>query len=125
MTFQESVEVAASIIEGAGVAIIVVGAFVSSLLAAWHVLKRQSDGYRSYRRMLGQSILLGLEFLVAGDIVRTVAVTPTLESVAVLAAIILIRTFLSLSLELEITGRWPWQPKIQAAPSPLSGHQQS
>jgi uncharacterized membrane protein len=61
--------------------------------------------------MLGQSILLGLEFLVAADIIRTVAVSPTLESVTVLAAIILIRTFLSFSLELEITGRWPWQSK--------------
>ncbi|RFA15711.1 hypothetical protein B7R21_03110 [Subtercola boreus] len=55
--------------------------------------------------------MLGLEFLVAADVIRTVAVTPTLESVAVLAAIIVIRTFLSFSIELEITGRWPWQTK--------------
>jgi uncharacterized membrane protein len=65
--------------------------------------------YRSYRQLLGRSILLGLELLVAADIIRTVAVTPTFESVGVLAIIVLIRTFLSFSLELEITGRWPWQ----------------
>lgn len=54
-----------------------------------------------------------LEFLVAADIIRTVAITPTLESVAVLAGIVLIRTFLSFSLELEISGRWPWQKKTE------------
>ncbi|MBM7471277.1 DUF1622 domain-containing protein [Subtercola frigoramans] len=109
MTFQEIIEIAASVIEGAGVAIILLGAAWSSVVAILHALRREPLVYKQYRRMLGQSILLGLEFLVAADIVRTVAVTPTLESVAVLAAIILIRTFLSLSLELEITGRWPWQ----------------
>jgi len=61
------------------------------------------------RHQLGRSILLGLELLVAADIIRTVAVTPTLESVGVLAGIVVIRTFLSFSLELEISGRWPWQ----------------
>jgi uncharacterized membrane protein len=71
--------------------------------------------YRSYRQLLGRSILLGLELLVAADIIRTVAVTPTLQSVAVLAVIVLIRTFLSFSLELEITGRWPWQKEAHAA----------
>ncbi|GGT40993.1 hypothetical protein GCM10010254_70960 [Streptomyces chromofuscus] len=68
--------------------------------------------YRGYRRRVGRSILLGLEFLVAGDIIRTVAVAPTYESVGVLAVIVGIRTFLSVSLELEITGRWPWQKPV-------------
>ncbi|MEF2976793.1 DUF1622 domain-containing protein [Subtercola sp. YIM 133946] len=111
MTFQQLIEIAAGVIEGAGVAIILLGAAWSSAVAVRQALRKAPFAYRDYRRMLGQSILLGLEFLVAADIVRTVAVTPTLESVAVLAAIILIRTFLSLSLELEITGRWPWQKK--------------
>lgn len=71
--------------------------------------------YRSYRQSLGRSILLGLELLVAADIIRTVAVTPTFESVGVLAIIVLIRTFLSFSLELEITGRWPWQKEPAGA----------
>ncbi|CAN5230717.1 DUF1622 domain-containing protein [soil metagenome] len=119
MTFQEIIEIAASVIEGAGVAIILVGAAWSSVIAALHALRREQFVYREYRRMLGQSILLGLEFLVAADIVRTVAVTPTLESVAVLAAIILIRTFLSLSLQLEITGRWPWQSKETVSSAPV------
>ena len=61
------------------------------------------------RSSLGRAILLGLEFLVAADIINTVAVQPTLGSVAVLAGIVAIRTFLSFSLETEIEGRWPWQ----------------
>ena len=80
--------------------------------------------YRSYRQLLGRSILLGLELLVAADIIRTVAVTPTFESVGVLAIIVLIRTFLSYSLELEITGRWPWQKEPSAGGSGSKGSSQ-
>ena len=65
--------------------------------------------YRRFRQQLGQTILLGLELLVAGDIIRTVASQPTLTSVAILASIVAIRTLLSFSLEVELTGRWPWQ----------------
>ena len=65
--------------------------------------------YSRFRRVLGRAILIGLELLVAADIIRTVAVTPTIESVSVLGLIVLIRTFLSWSLEVEISGRWPWQ----------------
>jgi uncharacterized membrane protein len=72
-----------------------------------------SPVYTRFRRVLGRAILLGLELLVAADIIKTVAVTPTLDSVAVLAVIVLIRTFLSWSLELEISGRWPWQKRGQ------------
>ncbi len=61
---------------------------------------------------MGRAILLGLEFLVAADIIRTVAVTPNAQSVAVLAGIVLIRTFLSFSLQLEMTGAWPWQRPV-------------
>ena len=63
----------------------------------------------SFRSNLGRSILLGLEFLVAADIINTVAVEPTIQSLIVLAGIVLIRTFLSFSLEVEIEGRWPWR----------------
>ena len=73
------------------------------------LIQRRTEVYAKYRRLLGRSILLGLEFLVAGDIIRTVAVDPTFASVGVLGIIVIIRTFLSFSLELEITGRWPWQ----------------
>lgn len=68
-----------------------------------------SDPYRTYRSGIGRSILLGLELLVAADIINTVAIEPSLESLAVLAGIVAIRTFLSVSLEVEIDGRWPWQ----------------
>ena len=65
--------------------------------------------YHAYRSSLGRAILLGLEFLVAADIINTVAVEPTWENVGVLGAVVLIRTFLSFSLEVEIYGHWPWQ----------------
>jgi uncharacterized membrane protein len=65
---------------------------------------------------LGQVILLGLELLVAGDIVKTVAAQPTLTSVAILGVIVIIRTFLSFSLEVEVDGRWPWQKGTNLPP---------
>ena len=65
--------------------------------------------YRIYRRQLGRSIILGLEFLIAGDIIRTVVVADTLTNVTILGIIILIRTFLSFALHLEVEGYWPWE----------------
>lgn len=82
---------------------------LATVTAARRVLRSEPDTYSRFRRFLGRSILLGLELLVAADIIRTVAITPTLATVGVLAAIVVIRTFLSWTLELEITGRWPWQ----------------
>ncbi|HWT29829.1 MAG TPA: DUF1622 domain-containing protein, partial [Propylenella sp.] len=67
------------------------------------------EAYHAFRTSLARGILLGLEFLVAADIIGTVAVEPTLQNLAVLGLIVLIRTFLSFSLQLEIEGRWPWQ----------------
>ncbi|AMM33582.1 hypothetical protein SA2016_2917 [Sinomonas atrocyanea] len=117
MDVKAAIEIAGQWVDVAGVATVVIGALVSIPLA----IRRQRDDrltfYRSYRQLLGRSILLGLELLVAADIIRTVAVTPTLLSVAVLAVIVVIRTFLSFSLELEITGRWPWQKEQTPASS--------
>ncbi len=79
--------------------------------------QERREDLRAYRRNLGRSILLGLEFLVAADIIKTVAVTPTFTSVGVLAIIVLIRTFLSWSLQLEIEGRWPWQKEEEEDPA--------
>jgi len=100
------------LVDFAGVLIIIIGI----LIATWHFVRTilgptgsRSMAYRDYRRGLGQGLLLGLELLVAADIIRTVAVTPTLQSVAVLAVIVLIRTFLSWSLEVEVNGRFPWK----------------
>lgn len=116
MAFSDVVESVGEVVDGAGVAVMITGAGVATVVAAWRAVKRVPDTYRLYRRQLGRSILLGLELLVAADIIRTVAVTPTIRSVVVLAAIVLIRTFLSFSLELEITGRWPWQKPDAATP---------
>jgi uncharacterized membrane protein len=109
MSFIETVELVGTVIDGVGVAIIAIGVVVAAGIALGRLLRKSTDTYRIFRQQLGRSILLGLEFLVAADIIRTVAVTPDMKSVAVLAGIVAIRTFLSFSLELEITGRWPWQ----------------
>jgi len=105
--FEESVELVAKVIDAAGVAVIVGGVVLATTLVARSAAGDQR--FRDYRRGVGRSILLGLEFLVAADIINTVAVTPTLMSVLVLAGIVAIRTALSFSLEVEIEGRWPWQ----------------
>ncbi|MES2002420.1 MAG: DUF1622 domain-containing protein [Pseudomonadota bacterium] len=98
-------------IELVGIAIIALGAIGGLLLFAMASLEtpRRADAVTQFRSNFGRSILLGLEFLIAADIINTVAVRPTLMSVAVLAGIVIIRTFLSFSLEVEIEGRWPWQ----------------
>ncbi|MDT0260251.1 DUF1622 domain-containing protein [Jatrophihabitans lederbergiae] len=120
MTFLEVVETVGKCIDGAGVGVMVVGALAATVAAANGARQHGPDVYRRYRQQLGRSILLGLELLVAADIIRTVAVTPTATSVAVLAGIVLIRTFLSFSLELEITGRWPWQKQKPDSPGGAS-----
>jgi uncharacterized membrane protein len=95
-------------VDAVGVLIIVVGASFSTVHYLIRFARKQTDAYQSYRHALGRAILLGLEFLIAGDIIRTVAIEPTLYSVLVLAVIVLVRTFLSFTLELELHGHWPW-----------------
>jgi uncharacterized membrane protein len=100
------------VVEGVGIAVIVIGSFWALAAFLVRLLRREAGTearFSQVRSDLGRSILLGLEFLVAADIVNTVAIEPTLDSLAVLAGIVLIRTFLSFSLEVEIEGRWPWQ----------------
>lgn len=114
MHFARTVEDVGAAVDVAGVAIIVCGALIATGVFAHRSLSRRGDfpaAYRLYRQSLGRAILLGLEFLVAGDIIRTVAVSPTFASVGVLAVIVLVRTFLSFSLEVELEGRWPWQKR--------------
>jgi uncharacterized membrane protein len=107
----EAAHIVAKIVELVGIAIIAGGAFGTLAIFAFRFGRGGSrdQAVASFRSSLGRAILLGLEFLVAADIINTVAVTPTLLSVAVLAGIVVIRTFLSFSLEVEIEGRWPWQ----------------
>ena len=112
MTFTETMERVGQVVDAAGVVVIVIGGIIAGVRAAIAGSMHTPNIYRTFRRQLGRSILLGLELLVAADIIRTVALTPTLQSAAVLGAIVLIRTFLSFSLELEMTGRWPWQKPL-------------
>lgn len=108
---RESVELLMRWIEWAGVAIITVGLIVATVAFVRNAVSRRSgfdQNYVEYRRRVGQAILLGLELLVAADIIGTVAVEPTLRSVAVLGLIVLVRTFLSMALEVEMEGRLPW-----------------
>ena len=109
MSFYEVIETVGKVIDGVGVATIAIGAMISAAGALSRLRRKSGDVYRVFREQLGRSILLGLEFLVAADIIRTVAITPNASSVAVLGGIVLIRTFLSFSLQLEVTGYWPWQ----------------
>ena len=119
MELREFVEIAGDAAEIAGVVLIIGGLVIAS---ARYAISPKGEGvsrYRRYRQDLGRAILLGLEVLVAADIVRTVAFTPTMDSVLVLAMIVAIRTFLSWSLALELEGHWPWQrPVERAAPTP-------
>jgi uncharacterized membrane protein len=109
----QAAEWAGHMLELTGVVIISAGALGTLLIFLYRAARSENliNAAALFRSSFGRAILLGLEFLIAGDIINTVAVRPTLESVAVLAGIVLIRTFLSFSLELEIEGRWPWQRK--------------
>lgn len=116
MEFTRVIEAVGTAVDVAGVAVIVVGALLGTGRYAHRLLRGEpaSEAYRRYRQGLGRAILLGLEFLVAGDIIRTVAISPTFQSVGVLAAIVLVRTFLSFSLEVELEGHWPWHARRAA-----------
>jgi uncharacterized membrane protein len=114
---QQIIVVISEVIDFAGVVIIALGALLGVILCAQDLLHRERavDAYSNLRTFLGRSLLLGLEFLVAGDIIKTVAIEPTFDSVIVLAIIVLVRTVLSLSIDVEIDGRWPWQAAQQAS----------
>lgn len=100
-------------IEIIGVATIVLGIAIAMVRFLFTLQNIQPRSYKFFRRELGKGILLGLEILVAGDIIATVVTEPTMERVLILAVIVLIRTFLSISIEVEISGRFPWQQEVQ------------
>lgn len=106
----ELIHSVARMIEISGLSVIILGGLFSIVRFFSNLFHKQL-AYPTLRKDLGRSILLGLEFLVAGDIISTIAIEPTLTSVSVLGLIVIIRTFLSFSLEVEIDGRWPWQSK--------------
>lgn len=109
-----AIEVVGFGFEALGVVVIVLGAVLSMARLVGQGIGKIRSPYRELRQELGGAIVLGLEFLVAGDIIRTVAVDPSLQSVAALGLIVLIRTFLSMTLQLEIDGYWPWERGSQS-----------
>jgi len=118
-SFSDVIRVTSDVIDGAGVAVVVVGLMVATAVFL-HTLGKDAlppTAYRVYRQQVGKAILLGLEFLVAADIIRTVAVAPSFRGVGVLAVVVAVRTFLSFTLDVELEGRWPWQ-KRPASSSP-------
>ncbi|WP_426755131.1 DUF1622 domain-containing protein [Myxococcus sp. Y35] len=127
MEVHSLISLAAQFMEWAGVGTMVLGAVFALVLLATRQRLSTSEAYRRFRLDLGRAILLGLEFLVAADIIRTVSQRPTLDGVLVLGLIVLIRTFLSFTLTVELEGRWPWQhapetsrpaPGVPPAPPP-------
>lgn len=116
------VEYAAVAIELLAVAIIVVVILVATILYLLRIVTAQADGdtYKQYRHGVARALLLGLEILVAADVIRTVALAPSLQNVLVLGLLVLIRTFLGWSLVVEIEERWPWQPARRNEPGGVS-----
>lgn len=108
--FKNLVTIVTYAVEGFGVAIIVAGSLFATVrfLLHWQTTSPETK-YQEYRRVVGRSIILGLEFLIAGDVIRTVIVSHTMSSVAVLAVMVVIRAFLSFTLSIEVEGRLPWQ----------------
>jgi len=108
---REVIELVAKGIEALAVVIIVGGIVYGVVRYFLHTRLKVGGAYKRFKDRIGNSLLLGLEFLVAADIIRTVALNPTLQSVAVLGVLVFIRTFLSWALVVEIEGRWPWHRK--------------
>lgn len=110
-SFTTAMGYAAQAFEGLGALTLTIGLLWSVILAvlAWRRSGSRQRAYTALRQAFGAALLLGLEILVAADLIRTVAVSPTLDNVLVLGMIVLIRTFLSFSLEIEIDGRLPWR----------------
>lgn len=119
-TLQSWIENAAIGLELFAVAIIIVGFVYGSAKFIIELARRidTKTSYTAYKAFMGRTLLLGLEVLVAADIIRTIALEPTLQSVTVLGILVLIRTFLSWSLVVEIEGRWPWQKAEEKTPGP-------
>jgi len=113
--FRNIMEVVGTSVDGVGVFIVAAGMVAATIRLVLRLRDRAhgpGNFYSLYRQDVGRAILLGLEFLIAGDIIRTVVVAPTLQNVLVLGMIVLIRTFLSLSLQLEIEGKLPWRRDV-------------
>jgi uncharacterized membrane protein len=116
MSYEDRVRDVVQVIEGVGGGIMVVGGLIAFARYAQQMVAHAPDPYRKLRENLGRVILLGLEVLIIADIIRTIVVSQSLESVGTLGLIVLIRIVLSFSLEVEIDGAWPWnQWRLQSA----------
>jgi uncharacterized membrane protein len=113
MSYEDTISNVVKVVEGVGAAIMVLGGLGAFALFVRDVARGgpAERAYKGLRRNLGSCILLGLEVLIVADIVRTIIVDTTLESVAVLGVIVIIRIVLSFSLEVEINGVWPWRQR--------------
>jgi uncharacterized membrane protein len=110
VSYEQTISDVSRAVEVAGIATLVIGGlYALGAFAAQVARGGQTHPYEELRRSLGRSILLGLEILVAADIIRTIAITPTFATVGVLGLIVVVRTFLSFSLEAELDGQWPWR----------------
>ncbi len=120
MDYKATVSDIVRVVEALGAGIILVGGFWAFLIFLVRVSnpERRPGSYEELRRNLGRSILLGLEVLIVADLVRTIIVDPTYESVVVLGVIVVIRILLSFSLEVEIDGMWPWNRYRRQPPGP-------
>jgi len=114
-TMRKLVEIAVLGIEVLAVTVIVIAILFGTVRYVFHFVTRMPESYEQYKVQLGKALLLGLQLLVAADVIRTVALEPTLESVTVLGMLVLVRTFLSWSTVVEIEGRWPWRGSTQLA----------
>lgn len=114
------VEWSATGIELVTIVLIIIASIFGTLRFVLHLNKSVPDAYKQYKVHLGKMLILALEFMVAADIIRTVALDQTIQNVLILAILVTVRTFLSWSLTLEIEGRWPWskggeEPEMEAA----------
>jgi uncharacterized membrane protein len=118
---REVIELVAQGIEVLAVLVIVGGIVYSLVRYPFRRMQQVQNAYKPFKEMIGKTLLLGLEFLVAADIIRTVALSPTLQNVVILGVLVVIRTFLSWSIVVEMEGRWPWQKREEAGPGTRGG----
>lgn len=118
MSYEQAASDISKGVELCGIGVLILGGAAALAIFASAVARREmTDAYEELRRGLGRSILLGLEILVGADIIRTIAISPSFTSVGVLGLIVVVRTFLSFSLEAELDGQWPWQRKAREQPA--------
>jgi uncharacterized membrane protein len=127
VSYEQTISDVVRVVEAVGAGIMVLGGLFAFAVFLRRVRRTATvdAAYQDLRRDLGRFILLGLEVLIIADIVRTIIVEPTFESVAVLGAIVVIRILLSFSLEVEIEGVWPWRRRQDAAASAQPGPERS